>query len=425
MSKANKINLSEDWIATIIGLLVIVIAVTAFVSVGWAATPVKYAWNGLSELGNVFANQNLAGIITFGIISYVAVAVIFLLQGKNIKNTIGFLPLFAIAVAALTIGGNSAVNNLGLEAVIFSLIIGLLINNIWGTPAWIRKALASELYVKIGLILLGTTIFFQDLLKSGALGLIQAVIVVFTVWNFAFWLFRRLKIDKELALMMSSGVSICGVAAAIASAGVIKGDSKKLSFVVSLVLVIAVPMIVLMPFLAHLIGLNDTLAGAWIGGTIDTTGAVVATGTIYGDEAVKIATIVKFSQNVLLGVAAFAIAIYWAATSQNQTGLDGQKPSAHLLWDRFPKFVIGFVLASLVFSLFFAGEGYAPLSKSLKALQTLFFTLGFVSIGLETDFRALINKENKKATLAFVGAQTFNVLFTLAVALAIFGIHWS
>ena len=323
MSKANKINLSEDWIATIIGLLVIVIAVTAFVSVGWAATPVKYAWNGLSELGNVFANQNLAGIITFGIISYVAVAVIFLLQGKNIKNTIGFLPLFAIAVAALTIGGNSAVNNLGLEAVIFSLIIGLLINNIWGTPAWIRKALASELYVKIGLILLGTTIFFQDLLKSGALGLIQAVIVVFTVWNFAFWLFRRLKIDKELALMMSSGVSICGVAAAIASAGVIKGDSKKLSFVVSLVLVIAVPMIVLMPFLAHLIGLNDTLAGAWIGGTIDATGAVVATGTIYGDEAVKIATIVKFSQNVLLGVAAFSIAIYWAATSQIKTGLDG------------------------------------------------------------------------------------------------------
>lgn len=222
--------------------------------------------------------------------------------------------------------------------------------------------------------------------------------------------------------MMSSGVSICGVAAAVASCGAIKGNPKKLSFVVSLILVIAVPMIILMPFLSHLLGLDDTIAGAWIGGTIDTTGAVVATGTLYGEQAVKIATIVKFSQNVLLGVAAFAIAVYWAATNQNKTGLDGQKPSAKLLWDRFPKFVLGFAFASLVFSLFFGGDQYQPLVKSMKSLQGIFFTLGFVSIGLETNFRTLINKEHKKATLAFIGAQTFNVAFTLVVALVIFGL---
>ena len=331
--------------------------------------------------------------------------------------------LYLIAVIASLIGGNGIVNDLGLETVIFSLIIGLVINNIWGTPEWIKPALTSELYVKVGLIFLGTTILFQDLLKSGALGLIQAVVVVFTVWNFAFWLFRKLKLDKELSLMMASGVSICGVAAAIASAGAIKGDSKKLSFVVSLVLVIAIPMIVLMPFLAHLIDLNDTLAGAWIGGTIDTTGAVVATGALFGEEALKISTIVKFSQNVLLGIAAFAIAIYWNFTQQtDRRDLEGKKPSAKLLWVRFPKFVLGFVLASLVFSFFFAGEEFKPLAKSLKAFQTLWFILGFVSIGLETNFRQLWNSENKKATLAFIGAQSFNIAFTLVVALIVFGL---
>ena len=421
----SKLKLSEDWTATAVGLIIIAVALVVFSAAGLLLEPVSYKWSGVSELAAVFRGGNLLLILGWLATSWLATIVIFTLQGKSWRDTVGFLPLYLIAVVASLIGGNGIANDLGLETVIFSLIIGLLINNIWGTPAWIKPALASELYVKVGLIFLGTTILFQDLLKSGALGLIQAVIVVFTVWNFAFWLFRRLKIDKELSLMMASGVSICGVAAAIASAGAIKGDSKKLSFVVSLVLVIAIPMIVLMPFLAHLLGLNDTLAGAWIGGTIDTTGAVVATGALFGEEALKISTIVKFSQNVLLGVAAFAIAIYWNFTQQtDRRDLEGKKPSARLLWDRFPKFVLGFVLASLVFSLFFAGEEYKPLAKSLKAFQTLWFTLGFVSIGLETNFRQLWNTENKKATLAFIGAQTFNVVFTLIVALVVFGIDW-
>lgn len=420
-----KAKLSEDWTATVVGLTIVAVALLVYSGTEQLLAPVHYKWSNLSELGDVFSADNSLLILGWLGVSWVVTTGIFVLQGKSWRSTIGFLPLYVIAVVASLIGGNSVINDLGLETVIFSLIIGLVINNVWGTPEWIRPALASELYIKTGLIFLGTTILFQDLLKSGALGLIQAVIVVFTVWNFAFWLFRRLKLDKELSLMMASGVSICGVAAAIASAGAIKGDSKKLPFVVSLVLVIAIPMIVLMPFLAHLIGLSETLAGAWIGGTIDTTGAVVATGALFGEEALKISTIVKFSQNVLLGIAAFAIAIYWNVTQQgDRRDLEGKKPSAGLLWERFPKFVLGFILASLVFSLFFAGEEYKPLAKSLKAFQTLWFTLGFVSIGLETNFRQLWNSENKKATLAFIGAQTFNIVFTLIVALTVFGIDW-
>lgn len=418
-----KFNISEDWTATIVGLTFVAAALILFITGGEFIIPANYKWTNTEELYLIFDASNILNIVLWGFVAWIATVIIFVLQGKSIAGTRGFAMLYLIAVIASLIGGNGIVNDLGLETVIFSLIIGLVINNIWGTPEWIKPALTSELYVKVGLIFLGTTILFQDLLKSGALGLIQAVVVVFTVWNFAFWLFRKLKLDKELSLMMASGVSICGVAAAIASAGAIKGDSKKLSFVVSLVLVIAIPMIVLMPFLAHLIDLNDTLAGAWIGGTIDTTGAVVATGALFGEEALKISTIVKFSQNVLLGIAAFAIAIYWNFTQQtDRRDLEGKKPSAKLLWVRFPKFVLGFVLASLVFSFFFAGEEFKPLAKSLKAFQTLWFTLGFVSIGLETNFRQLWNSENKKATLAFIGAQSFNIAFTLVVALIVFGL---
>ncbi len=418
-----KFNISEDWTATIVGLTFVAAALILFITGGEFIIPANYKWTNTEELYLIFDASNILNIVLWGFVAWIATVIIFVLQGKSIAGTRGFAMLYLIAVIASLIGGNGIVNDLGLETVIFSLIIGLVINNIWGTPEWIKPALTSELYVKVGLIFLGTTILFQDLLKSGALGLIQAVVVVFTVWNFAFWLFRKLKLDKELSLMMASGVSICGVAAAIASAGAIKGDSKKLSFVVSLVLVIAIPMIVLMPFLAHLIDLNDTLAGAWIGGTIDTTGAVVATGALFGEEALKISTIVKFSQNVLLGIAAFAIAIYWNFTQQtDRRDLEGKKPSAKLLWVRFPKFVLGFVLASLVFSFFFAGEEFKPLAKSLKAFQTLWFILGFVSIGLETNFRQLWNSENKKATLAFIGAQSFNIAFTLVVALIVFGL---
>ena len=112
-------------------------------------------------------------------------------------------------------------------------------------------------------------------------------------------------LDDELPILISSAGSIYGGSAAIATAGAIKGDAKKLSYVISIVLITAIPMIIFMPMLANLIGLSEAVAGAWIGGTIDTSGGVIASGTLSGEEALKISTIVKFSQNVMLGLAAF------------------------------------------------------------------------------------------------------------------------
>lgn len=221
-------------------------------------------------------------------------------------------------------------------------------------------------------------------------------------------------------MMLSSAVSICGVSAAIATSGAIKGDSKKLSYVISLVLITAIPMMIFMPYMANWMGLSQEVTGAWLGGSIDTTGAVVASGSLVGDEALKISTIVKFSQNVLLGIAAFAISIYWTY-SKSKSAENAEKPTLKVIWDRFPKFVLGFIFASLLFSFVISPEKIDTVKDGLKSVQGLWFTLAFTSIGLETNFKDLFVHNNKKPLYAFLIAQTFNVIVTLLVALVLFG----
>jgi uncharacterized integral membrane protein (TIGR00698 family) len=295
-----------------------------------------------------------------------------------------------------------------------------LISNFFNIPGWLRSSLSTELFVKIGLVLLGTSIIFGDILKAGTLGLIQALLVVISVWYFAWWVCKKFKVDEELSMMLSSAVSICGVSAAIATSGAIKGDSKKLSYIISLVLITAIPMMILMPYIAKYLGLSQEVTGAWLGGTIDTTGAVVASGTLVGETALKISTIVKFSQNVLLGIAAFAISLYW--TYYKRTIIDGvgAKPTLSVIWERFPKFVLGFISASLLFSFIIDPSISNEIKGSLKSLQTLWFTLAFTSIGLETKFKDLFKHDNRKPLYAFLIAQTFNILITLVISYFLF-----
>ena len=129
----------------------------------------------------------------------------------------------------------------------------------------------------------------------------------------------------------------------------------------------------------------------------------------------------KSSQNVLLGVAAFLIAICWLATNKKTDEANAEKPSLKVIWDRFPKFVVGFIVASLAFSFLIPGEAAKDVSGVLKKSQGLWFALGFISIGLETNFKSLFNNENRRATWAFLIAQLFNVAITLIVAHLIFG----
>ena len=328
------------------------------------------------------------------------------------------LAIFVLTLGAQMIASIPAVKKLGFEPVFFAVILGLIVSNVFRVPKWMKPAIQSEFYIKIGIICLGSTILFKEVLESGAFGLAQSLIVVFSVWYFAFWVGKKMNVDPEMRTMLSSAVSICGVSAAIATCGVIKGDNKKLSYVISLVLIIAIPMMYLLPWLANLMGLSEEVAGAWLGGTIDTTGAVAASGTLIGETAAKTAVIVKSSQNVLLGVAAFVISLLWSYRGTNHA----ERPTVGVIWDRFPKFVVGFILASLVFS-FCMDETTAKTAGAVtKGFQNTHFSIAFVCIGLETRFKEIFSKENRKPLYTFLIAQTFNIAVTLVVAWIMFGV---
>lgn len=412
-----KISFTEDWVVVILGLGLVLLAI-----LGYIIPKPSFSWESTSDLTTkVFSISNLTKIVSQFITVFITAILGALLLNKSIKSLLIVFPsVFVLTIFALILAGNSTVKEYNLEAVIFALGIGLLISNTFTLPEWFKNALSTELYVKIGLVLLGTTVIFGDILKAGSLGLIQALVVVISVWYFAFWLCKKLKIDKEMSLMLASAVSICGVSAAIATSGAIKGDSKKLSYVISLVLITAIPMMIFMPYMAEWMGLSQEVTGAWLGGSIDTTGAVVASGSLVGEEALKISTIVKFSQNVLLGIAAFAISIYWTYAKSVDDETKKEKPTLKIIWERFPKFVIGFVFASLLFSFVISPETNNLVKESLKSLQSLWFVLAFTSIGLETNFKDLFQHSNKKPLYAFLIAQTFNIIVTLVIAMILF-----
>ena len=392
--------------ATLIGLAltVLILALPSFVPRFPASLATPGAWVALGGMFLLTLAGSMLGMIPLGI----AVR----------RFVVAFVAVFALAALAQTVSAWNPVKTLGLESVFFSVLFGLLIRNTVGLPRWLEPAVRSEYYIKIGLVLLGTSVLFGEIMKAGFFGIAQSVVVVFSVWYFTFWLASRMKLDKEMGVMLASAVSICGVSAAIATCGAIKGDSRKLSFVVSLVLVVAVPMMYLMPYLAKLMGLSQEVAGAWLGGTIDTTGAVVAAGKFLGETAETYSVIIKSSQNVLLGVAAFIISIYWSVRGTSNTEL---KPTPRVLWDRFPKFVVGFMLASLIFSTCFDMGQAKALGSLAKGLREVMFSVAFVCIGLETDFRYIFKAENRRYIATFLIAQCFNIVVTLIVAWLLFG----
>lgn len=408
-----SVTQNEDWASVIAGFLLIGIVILFY-----QPQSIKFNWTDASVFAKSLTDPlNLSNFLLVSLLLAGVVLLLRLVNGQNIQAFLGgFFLLSMLSYLSLALSGNAQLKAWGLEYVIFSLLTGILFRSLFGLPEWLKEAVNSEFYTKTGLVILGTGIIFSDILKAGALGLLQAVVVVVCVWYFAYWLSKRLKLDDEMSAMIASAVSICGVSAAIATAGAIKGDPKKLSYVVSLVLIVAIPMLILMPIAARQFGLSPMVSGAWLGGTIDTTGAVVASGELLGEEALKTCTIVKFSQNVLLGIAALLLSVSWTVRKQ-----PGQKVDYRIIWERFPKFVLGFIAASLLFSFVLNGETVKATKDSFKFVQTLWFSLAFVCIGLETNFRDLFQMDDGKPLVAFLTAQAFNIILTLLVALLLFG----
>ena len=371
-------------------------------------------------LSGVFAAKSLGAAAVIGLAYLLLSAIgVALLGGNAVRYAIGFPVVYVLAWVSQVIAGNSTLSYWGLEYVIFALVIGLFISNVIGLPGWLREAVRTEYFIKTGLVILGASILFLEIVQAGALGIAQAVLVVSAVWYFCFWLARKLKVDEELSVMLSTAVSICGVSAAIAACGAIHGDKRKLSYVTSLVLIVAVPMMVVMPWVVRSLGIPDVVGGAWLGGTLDTSGSVVAAGALISEAAMKAGVVVKFSQNVLIGVAAFGLSIWWTFRKGKAAG--GERPSARVIWERFPKFVLGFVAASLVFSFVLDPATVTATKGTLGALRTTWFALAFTCIGLDTRLGDLVSMQRGRPAAAFIGAQAFNVAWTLALAYLLFG----
>ena len=368
----------------------------------------------------VFTWDNLSKIVGIGIIWLVVATVGFaLIGGKVGAFVIGFPVVFALAWLARVLAGNGMFVEFGVEYVIFALGLGLLISNTVGTPKWLLPAVQTEYYIKTGLVVLGAGLLFLEIIQAGVLGILQAVLVVSVVWYVCFWIARKLRVDDDFAAMLSSSVAICGVSAAIATCGAIQGDKKKLSYVTSLVLIVAVPMMIIMPWLVKAFQIPDIVAGAWMGGTLDTSATVVAAGALISDAAMKTGVIVKFSQNALIGVAAFILVVWWTYKAGAAGGTD--KPSAGIIWERFPKFVLGFLIASALFSFFLPGDMAKGTQSALGQFRTWWFAFAFVCIGLETKFVDLATMEGGRPAVAFIAAQAVNVVWTLILAYLLFG----
>lgn len=398
----------------------------------WLAKP--GSWNAF-PLHSLFPPEKsslLIPICVVFLISVCAFAIAIKSMGQSVRKfAVGFLGVFLLATLAYILTGQVVAKRYNLEYALWALMIGLVISNTIGTPQWMKPALKTELYIKTGLVIMGASVLFSRLLILGLPGICVAWIVtpIVLIGTYAFGQ-KILKIEsKSLNMVISADMSVCGVSAAIATAASCKAKKEELSFAIGLSLSFTVLMMILMPIAIKLLGIGPILGGAWMGGTIDSTGAVAASGAILGEQAEQIAITIKMIQNILIGVTAFGVAVYWVTCVE---GKDSQvKPDAWEIWYRFPKFVLGFVLASSVFSLLYVymqgGETIVPtmVKESSKVFRGWFFCLAFISIGLETNFRELTKfLKGGKPLILYVCGQSLNLILTLLMAWLMFSVFY-
>ncbi len=420
---------SEDWWACFLGWFILVLAIVSLKEIEagkWAvgllpAGPKIAKW---TSLGAAFP-KGFGVFLWQSAILFAFMAVITAVGGIFMKFDLkryipGFVVIYVLALIAMVLSKQAFFAKWGIEYVIFALIFGLLISNIFKVPQLLRAAGQTEYFIKIGLVCMGAGILFSDVLRGGFMGLVQAVLVATAVWFMTYWICRKFQVSERFSAIIASANAICGVSATIAAGGAIQGDKKEVSYMVAWVLVCAVVLILVMPPIAKWLELPNNWAGAWVGGVIDNTGAVVAAGGIIGgDAAYKVAAMVKMAQNVLIGVAAFLMAL-WSTMSldRKETGAV-ERPSFMEIWYRFPKFVVGFIVASIVVSVFVEPvsglKAVKAVGSATKTYRNWFFALCFVSIGLETNFKELVSVGGGKPAIAYWISQTANAVWTLFI----------
>jgi len=413
---------NEDWWACWIGWFILVLAIYGVLphppKIGTWASLVAAFPKGWSTLGTTVVLFIFSCVLTF-------IGGIFM--KFDLKRYIpGFAVIFTISFISMVISKQAFMKKWGISYVLLALVIGLIISNIFKVPKFLKAAGYTEFFVKIGLVCMGATIMFSVVLKAGAIGVGQALLVATVVWFGTYFICRKFNISEKFSSIIATANSICGVSATIAAGGAIQGDPKEVSYMIAWVLVCAVVLIVVMPPIAVWLNLPTQWAGAWIGGVIDNTGAVIAAGEVLRNAqgepskaAVDAAAMVKMAQNVMIGLVAFLMALWATLSLDRKEDPTAEKPSVMEIWYRFPKFVIGFMVASLIVSFLvepsMGSKAAKGIAKACKNYRSWFFTYCFVAIGLETNFKELISVGGGRPAIAYWISQTANAFWTLFI----------
>jgi uncharacterized integral membrane protein (TIGR00698 family) len=439
----NELWLKEDWWAIWLGLGLVLVAYILFAngsSIRWlAVTPAK--WSSFQQLGAHFADNALRYVAQF-LVWAVTFTIALTALGYKVRAFLpSFVLLYTLSVVIFALGQWDQANYYNLETPLVALVVGLFISNITPLPRWLDAGFRVEFYIKTGIVLLGATLPFTLIVWAGPVAILQASIVSIATFLVIFWTSRRLGLDRQLAATLGAGGAVCGVSASIAIAGAVGAKKEYAPIAITLVILWAIVMIFVLPLVSHALHLHAGVAGAWIGTSEFADAAGFAAAQTYagyagssvagtGDQAVWAFTLMKVvGRDVWIGIWAFVLAII--STTRWEVTASGQRPDAAQIWWRFPKFVIGFIVASLIITYVTSGISIADFNKvanpglvaPIKDLRTWAFIFCFLSIGLTTRFRELAHAGSKPFA-AFTTGVVVNVVLGFILSAWVFASYW-
>jgi uncharacterized membrane protein YadS len=326
----------------------------------------------------------------------------------------GFVVLFAGSLLVFYIAGWKAMEDLNIEAPLLALLVGLIISNAVRVPGWLKASLRTEYYIKVGIVLLGATLPFTLILSAGPVAILQAGLVSIVTWLTIFLAATRIfKLDPQFGAVLGAGGSVCGVSAAIAVGGAVRAKNEHTSISIGIVTVWAVIMIFGLSFsLKHLVPgtISPGVAGAMVGTSefADAAGlAVVAElATRFGDAPIHTFTLMKvIGRDIWIGIWCLVLALVSVMYWEGKAGEPRRRVAVGIVWERFPKFVFGFLAASLLVAAFSASApaGYMGTAKWEGQFKGKNYKADFSTYHAPAEYADRLLIDPVKKTLAFKG----------------------
>ena len=298
-----------------------------------------------------------------------------------------------------------------IEYVLWAILIGLVISNVFGLAEIFKPGVATyEFWLKAGIVLLGSRFLLGDVWKLGGVSLILVFIEITGSLAFMTFLGRLFGLRPKLTSLLAVGSAVCGVSAIIAAKGAIDADDEDSSFAIAAILALGAISLFTFPLIGHALHLSDHAYGVWSGLAVDNTAEATAAGALYSDAAAKLAVLTKTTRNALIGFVVLAYALYYAGRGQAQN----VKNKAGFLWQKFPKFVLGFLLISLLATVGFFSKDQ---NNALANLSRWAFLLTFAGVGLRTNFREMRKQGLRPLLVGFIGEIAI-AAFTLVLVIA-------